>query len=701
MAGKRPIIPFWRPWGPLGCLWRTIVFLLGLLLLCLIFSLIGRCGSGSGAGRGAGDSSRYYEPFRETPFPSEEDGFQPGEPLPVADTVPPYEDRHTAPIVDEWNDSIPGVVELPAPADNFIPPYEDRDIIENPADPYARVVGGQIAVFFNSKDLKNDMASFARQFKQAYPEDSHQIAYYNPTAGSMILVVPQESVNPMLEELPERIPGINFIASTNEIMTEREKPSEQMFNHPVVDEYLKLIQAYDAWDITKGDKDVKVAIVDSYFDLTNPEIGERFTDPIHIPSKTRAVLPPKNSPSSAEEFQIMMHGSHVAGAAIGGQDNGLGASGIAPECSWIPVSLGGDLSDFNIIEGILYAIYKGADVVNVSLGRLFPEGLADQLPLEAQAEYSRTRAKRCEALWEYVGQVALDHNCVIVVSAGNETLLMGMDPMNRNDNMIKVEAVDGKGMVTNFSNYGDVPEEHLHYSTVSAPGHAIWSVIPRQTVPYALSKNIPATPDGFGVSQGTSMAAPIVTGAVALLKSVNKNLTGEEIKDILVKTAKPIDTKSHIGPVIQIADALKMAESMKQLGSDSPEGTGEMLNFDDVVRDHNSLLGTWRSTRELVAVDPDTGEKEKIWTYFIFTSPNEGRIEHHTSNTRQVYAAPIRVSWDGEGMSLQQTAKATCPGEKPINIYRFSCRPNADRLLETTVLEQGREKFNFLLEKVR
>lgn len=691
---NKRIIPFWRPWGPMGCLWRTIVFLLGILLLCFLFSLLKQCNRETNKG----NLSEYSDQFMETPLPGSEEGYTPPAPLPLPDSIPSYDNREEAPIVDDWNETIPGVDELPKPEDNFIPPVDDSRIVEDPEDPYAQVLAGQIAVFFNSNDLNSDMASFAKQFKQNYPDANYQIAYYNPIIGSMILAVPDDKVYSVLDELPNKITGVDFKLTTPEIMGEKYKPTEPMFKHPMVNEYFDLIQAYDAWDITKGNPDIKVAVVDSYFDISNPEIGTRYVDPIHIPSKTRAIMPPSTVPTNDYEFGLSMHGSHVAGIAVGAQDNGLGVSGIAPGCTLIPVSLGGEMTDFNVIEGILYAIYKGADVVNISLGRSFPEGLHKVLPVEDQVEYSKQRAKRSEEVWNYVAQVAMDHNCVLVVAAGNDTLMMGMDPMNRPNNMIKVEAVDGNGKVTSFSNYGDLPKDQIDYSTVSAPGHAIWSVMPRQSIPFANKVGIPSTADGFGLSQGTSMAAPIVTGAVALLKSVNKDLTGEEIIKILVETAKPVAEADHIGPVIQIADALKKAQSMKK---ELPRGSGEMMNYDDVQRDHNLLVGKWKSTYELNLRHEKTGETEPIWTYFIFTSPTSGRIEHHSTQSGNVYTAPLSVTWGNNDIRIQQLSEATSPGETPITAYTYRCRPNANRLLETDVIENGNKNFDFLLEKIK
>jgi len=688
---SKPSNPFWRPLSAGGCLWRAVVFLAGILLLCLLFALLMRgCnsnfipGNGNRDGgndrddnrdRGDGDNREYiYEPFDSTMYP-------------LPDTIPSFEERDKAPVVREWNDSIPGVPELPRPDDNYIPPVDSTNIITDPTDPYGQIVGDQLNVFFNSQDIRNDITRFAKRFKQLYPGPAYNVAYYNVEAGTMILTVPTAELEQVADNLQRQITDIDFIVVTNDMMDERSKPGDPAFGNKHNDTYFNLIQAYEAWDITKGSPDVKVAIVDSYFDLSNPEIGSRYSDAIHIPSKTRAVMPPRKTASDPSEYTSFTHGSHVAGIAIGAQDNGLGASGIAPGCSWIPVSLGEELTQFNIIEGVLYAIYHGADVVNLSIGRMFPEGLADQVTLDDQVEYVKSIGQSKAALWQYVGKVAADHNSIIVTAAGNETLLMGMDAKNRPSNIIKVEAVDENGIKADFSNYGKVPEDSIDFSTVAAPGVNLWSVMPAVSLPFAKANGIKTTPDGFGEMSGTSMASPVVTGGVALLKSKNKNLTAEEVIKILKMTARQTDTKHRIGPTIQLADALNATG-------------GELLNFDDLMKDHDLLIGKWKSTHELLITDGNDKKIDDMWTYFIFTSPTEGTVEHHCIQTGRLYTAPLVVKWGKDYIQINQTRQATTADGNTLTHDDFLCRPNKDRLLEAHCMRGGKEQFSFMLEKV-
>lgn len=662
--------PFWNPWGTWGCLWRILVFLLGIVLICLILaSLLRGCGN---------DKENLFNPF--APNDSVND---------------PYKNVRDTTIVADWNDSIPGIKELPAPDDNYIPRVDSTSIITNPEDSLSQIVDDQLIVFFNSKNLKQDMATFAQKFKAIYPDNGYSVLYYNPTAGTMLLRVPQDKLQQVANELPQKITEIDFCVATNAILKESGKPSDPGFSVQKYDEYFRLIQAYDAWGITRGSSNVKVAIVDSYFDLTNPEIGQRYVDAISIPTKTKNVLPPAKAPVSLADAESYCHGSHVAGLAIGGQNNKLGCSGIAPLCSWMPVSLGDQLTSFNIIEGIMYAIYHKADVVNVSIGRLYPAG-TDKIPLMDQVSVATSMDKLGEALWEYVVKIANDHNCVLVTAAGNDNILMGMDPMKRSKGIITVEAVDNRGMKANFSDFGEVPEVNLNYSTVSAPGVQLWSVSEKRCEPiwknlrdqYGRPLNIKVS-NGFQEMDGTSMASPVVAGAVALLKSKKKSLTTEQIINILTTTGKRFDTKHRIGPVIQIKNALNAVG-------------GEMMNFDDVSKDHNKILGIWKSTHVVDLTETGTNKKlDELWVYFIFNSTTTGVLEFHAVQSKRIYKANLSVSWGANSVTIRQLSDAVSSDGNRVNADYFICTPNQNRLLKADCMRNGVKRYDFLLEKIK
>ena len=673
-----PRTPFWMPWGAGGCLWRTVVFLLGMCLISLFLALLLR---------GCGDKKQNNGPVN----PDGQDSLI----IVNEDTVPnpyynlPPELRDTS-IVRDWNEPIPGVDELPIPERNFIPPIDSTQIITDPEDSVSQIVCDRLIVLFKSTPdkVKEDMASFARQFKQQYPGAEYQILYYNSSIGTMNIGVPQSELIKVADELPQKITGLDFLVTTEQIINGASKPSDPGFSVGKYDEYFKLIQAYDAWDITRGSKDVKVAIVDSYLDLSNPEIGERYVDPINIATGRVNVLPPAKMPASEEEVGLYCHGSHVAGLAIGGQNNGLGCSGIAPECSWIPIALGSyPWSTMRTLEGVLYAIYHGADVINLSIGGISP--LMAQLSLNEQVAISQISGKRGEAVWDYIVEIANRNNCIICKASGNESVFMGLDFMNRSDLVINVEAVDNQGIKADFSNFGVVDEVGIHYSAVAAPGVKLWSVSDKRCAPFWYLSGVKVSAkDGFQEMDGTSMAAPVVTGAVALLKSKNKDLTAAQARKILIMTGKQTDTQHRIGPTIQIRDALDATG-------------GDLLNFDDLMKDHNKLLGKWKSTYEINLVEVDTEKKvDEMWTYFIFTSTTSGRLEYHAIGTKRIYTAPVSVKWGTNQLTIIQHGDAVSSDGKQINKDDFVCHPNQERLLETSCQRNGKERYTFLLEKV-
>lgn len=151
-------------------------------------------------------------------------------------------------------------------------------------------------------------------------------------------------------------------------------------------------------------------------------------------------------------------------------------------------------------------------------------------------------------MWNKIYQIADKHGCTVVTAAGNENILSGYASKARTDSVVVVSAVNESLHKADFSNYGRFPGWKLNYSTVSAPGVEIYNAVNRNRYAYL---------------QGTSMAAPIVSGAVALIRSVNPQLKTMQIIEILQKSGKPLD--EPIGPFIQIDKALEMAMEWKSI----------------------------------------------------------------------------------------------------------------------------------------
>jgi subtilisin family serine protease len=178
----------------------------------------------------------------------------------------------------------------------------------------------------------------------------------------------------------------------------------------------------------------------------------------------------------------------------------------------------------------MYAIHNGANVVNVSIGPNF-NGL-DILPIQDQDYIARTQFKNEEKVWKRIINVANEHNVIIVFAAGNDNILANIPPENRTNFTVNVAAVDSQIKRTDFTNYGEG-------SNVSAPGKCIKSSVPV---------------NDYAVFDGTSMAAPIVSGTIALMKSLKPDVSVTDVLNILRATGEKVS--ENVPPMIQVDDAL-------------------------------------------------------------------------------------------------------------------------------------------------
>ncbi len=197
------------------------------------------------------------------------------------------------------------------------------------------------------------------------------------------------------------------------------------------------------------------------------------------------------------------HGTHVAGIAAAVGNNGTGVAGVAYRCRILPVKTAADNDTRDggsglIIagyEGIAYAAYMGASVINCS--------------------WTGSGASQLE---QDVISYATQQGALVVAAAGNNNSSLPHYPASY-EGVISVAAtntVDGRA---SFSNYGPTLD-------VAAPGVSIVSTL---------------YPDTYASWQGTSMASPMAAGVAALIKSVRKNFLPLQLGEQLRMTCDNID----------------------------------------------------------------------------------------------------------------------------------------------------------------
>jgi len=544
-----------------GCLRWLLWLLLILLLLFLLSWLIRRCSEY--------EVQPIPTPVTEKPWihdnPNVGDRggiYHPGNPYTPVPTPPEYR-------------------EVLPPNQGLLPPVDTTRIIREPGKP--TILGNRINILMENGE--KSIMDLAKEFKIKYPENRYKVVYYDDLVKRMQIEVPTEERVKLKNEIPVKFePEYKLFVFDESLFEGVYSPNDPAFSEPNKSWYLKTINAPQAWGITRGIPELTIAIVDNGFSLRHPELQSKVVMPYNVWLQSQEIF-----------AQSVDHGTHVAGTALALMNNKRGLCGIAPESAFMPVQVAnreGLMTTTAVLDGILYALYQGADIINVSLGMQ----LTGPLPEYEQVEMQNSRFKEEERLWNKVSEISDKHNAVIVVAAGNDNMLAGINPLNRPKNFIVVSALDNSSREfekAGFSNFGK-------FTGISAPGVNIYSTV---------------GDNSYEFMDGTSMAAPIVSGAVALMKSLNKDLTAEQILCILQRTG--LHTEGNVGNLIQMDKALEQVRSGQFndcLGPQVIPSTGDVQIF---------LSWTNYNDLDLVCIDP---LNDTIW-FVNEQVPSGGRLE--------------------------------------------------------------------------
>jgi serine protease len=307
------------------------------------------------------------------------------------------------------------------------------------------------------------------------------------------------------------------------------------------------VNAYGAWDLTQGSASIAVAVVDTgltnHVEFTGRILpGYDFIDDPAISNDgngrdadasdpgdwvTQADLAnPTFAGQGCTVRDSSWHGTSVAGLVAANGNNGLGVAGMDWHARVLPVRVLGKCvgHDSDILDGVAWAAGlpvpgvpanpNPAQVINLSLGG--PD--------------------TCMQAYHTVFQQALAHGVTraIVVAAGNESVDVATTTPAGCSEAIVVAATTRTGSLASYSNFGAGV-------TLSAPGGedrndaivTLWND----------GTTVPST-DSYAYTVGTSMSAPIVSGAVSLMLSVAPNLTAAQVRSILRASAKPFPAGS-------------------------------------------------------------------------------------------------------------------------------------------------------------
>ncbi|TLD71154.1 hypothetical protein FEM03_09600 [Phragmitibacter flavus] len=296
------------------------------------------------------------------------------------------------------------------------------------------------------------------------------------------------------------------------------------------------INVLPAWTTSTGSESVIVAVLDTGIDTTHPDlVANLWINPDEIAgdgidNDNNGYVDDLHGfnfvTSNGAPTDGHGHGTHTAGTVGATGNNDIGISGVAQNVKIMALKFlsdSGSGTDSDAIEGLAYATANGAMLTSNSWGG---------------GDYS-------QALEEIIQEAAAaDVGCVI--AAGNDGTnndIIPVYPANYDspNNIIVVAATDSSDMLAWFSCYG---KNTVH---LAAPGVEVLSTLPG---------------GGYGLNSGTSMATPHVSGAAALMRAANPDMSFAAIKTALIAQARPVaslDPKIISGGVLNVGESIPLA----------------------------------------------------------------------------------------------------------------------------------------------
>jgi subtilisin family serine protease len=294
------------------------------------------------------------------------------------------------------------------------------------------------------------------------------------------------------------------------------------------------IRAPEAWEITTGDPNIVVAVLDSGVDSNHPDLIDNLVPGYDF-------LDNDAQPDPALDHWFNGHGTACAGLIAAQGNNGIGVSGVTWNCKIMPIRIFGVLASgteswitqSDIGTAFRWAATNGADIFSDSW-----VGGSTERPIIHSAIVDVTKSGG-------IGRGG--KGCIVLFAAGNDSGPMTYYPPKYPE-VIAVGATDHNDMRCSYSNYG--PE-----LDISAPGGSpvlpdspalLWTILLWTTDihgPPGIS-SLPGNPWSdvldYTWFNGTSAATPVAAGVAALILSVDPNLTNTQVQYILERSAKDL-----------------------------------------------------------------------------------------------------------------------------------------------------------------
>lgn len=318
--------------------------------------------------------------------------------------------------------------------------------------------------------------------------------------------------------------------------------------------HLDLIDASNAWDITRGDPNLKVAIIDNGFDILHPDLATKIDPPYDF--------------YSGNALPVQTHGTATAGLFAGetvetggtelGQTASIGFNTKVMAAGW----------GNGVVKATYASTVLGAKVISISW---FNSCSPSQSAIDAEEEI-------------------LNNGTTIVKAAGNE-IDVETDAHHCNNNPLypfsgveDPRTIVVSGTWKNDNHLHEKEENGVMYPWSHNDYPAVDLCAPSYEIMVPLKTDGGTSPWPYGTGNGTSHSAPIVAGVAALMYSVNPCLTSSSCQNILKNTTDPIvDAANYPGTIgtgrVNAFEAVKAAQA------------AHSNTFDLYIKDRNEDFG--------------------------------------------------------------------------------------------------------------
>ena len=303
--------------------------------------------------------------------------------------------------------------------------------------------------------------------------------------------------------------------------------TKTIINGNNIDEHIN-VEA--AWATTEGEG-ITIAIIDDGVDIDHPEFSGR--NKIVAP---KDMLPSSNDPRPKRSGDA--HGTACAGVACG---NGkFQASGVAPKAKLIPIRLVANLGSMFEADAIYHAVENGADIISCSWGPPDGNWTVPDDPRHTTPYYLPDSTRL--AIDYAVENGREGKGCIITWAAGNGRENVWFDGYANYEKVLAISACNDRGKKSVYSDFGKnviccFPSNDFEFYPFGNPkplSEGIWTTDITGNYGYSFNDYH----EGFG---GTSSACPGAAGVIALMLSVNPNLTFDEVKEMIKLSCVKID----------------------------------------------------------------------------------------------------------------------------------------------------------------